>query len=64
MSEVCHVVRIECDLQPITGVKFSSSSAIVDDGARLDIAANIGWFDQAFFDVRVCNPGAQSNRQQ
>ena len=30
---------------------------------RLDIAANGGWFEQAFFDVRVFNLHAQGNRQ-
>ena len=38
----------------------------LQDGARLDIAANGFWggrFERAFFDVRVFNPHAPSNRQ-
>ena len=35
MSEVCHDVRIEPDLQPITGEAFSRTSTVVNDGARL-----------------------------
>ena len=66
MSEVCHDVRIEPDLQPITGEAFSRTSTVVEDGARLDISASGFWggrFERAFFDVRVFNPHARSNRQ-
>ena len=41
-------------------------SAITEDGARLDIAANGFWggrHERAYFDVRVFNPLAPSNRQ-
>ena len=65
MSEVCHEVCIEPHLQPITGETFSNVSAITDAGARLDIAAQGFWgsnFERAFFDVRVFNPFAPSNR--
>ena len=53
-------------LQPITGEVFSGASAITEDGARVDIAANGFWggpFECAFFDVRVFNLHAPSNRQ-
>ena len=39
LSEVCHGVSIEPHLQP-TGEIFSLASAIVEDGARLDVVAN------------------------
>ena len=45
MSEVCHDVCIEPSLQPITGEAFSGTSAITDDGARFDAAANGFWGD-------------------
>ena len=59
MSEVCHNVCIERTLQPITGEALSVTSAITEDGARLDVAAGGFWggrFERAFFDVRVFNP--------
>ena len=64
MSEVNHDVCIEPTLQPITGELLHGASAITDDGARLDIAANEFWgdrFKRAFFDVRIFNPHAPSN---
>lgn len=67
MSEVCNDVCIEPNLQPITGEVFRGASAITEEGARLDIAANGFWggrHERAFFDVRVFNPHAPSNRQQ
>ena len=66
LSEVCHDVAIEPALQPLSGEVLSGASAIVDDGARLDVAASGFWggcFERAFFDVRVFNPHARSNRQ-
>ena len=65
MSEVCNNVCIEPNLQPITGESFSGASAITQDGARLDIAANGLWggrYERTYFDVRVFNPYAPSNR--
>ena len=66
LSEVCHSVTTEPHLQPISGEVFSRASANVEDGARLDILANGFWggrFERAFFDVRVFNPHAPSNRE-
>ena len=66
MSEVCNDVCVEPPLQPLTGEALSGASAITEDGARLDIAANGFWggrHDRAFFDVRIFNPYAPSNHQ-
>ena len=64
-TEVCHDVRIEPDLQPLTGEVMGSHSANTTDGARLDIAVNGFWggrYERTFIDVRVFNPHARSNR--
>ena len=45
---------------------MSGFSANIQDGARLDIAADGFWgsrFEQAFFDVKVFNPYAPSNQK-
>ena len=55
----------EPHLQPITGEHLSGASANTQDGARLDIAANGLWgsrYERTYFDVRVFNPHATSNR--
>ena len=56
----------EPHLQPMTGEVMSGLSANIQDGARLDIAAD-GFggsrFEQAFFDVKVFNPYAPSNQK-
>ena len=65
LSEVCHSVSVEPHLQPLTGETFSLASAIVEDGARLDVAAN-GFcgsrHQMVFIDVKVFNPNASSYR--
>ena len=66
LTEICHDVCIEPDLQPITGEVLTCITSNTQDGARLDIAANGFWggrFERAYFDVRVFNPHAPSNRQ-
>ena len=63
MTEVCHDVCIEPTLQPLTGVVLSNATAISDDGARLDIAANGFWGGRSERALRVFNPHAPSNRQ-
>ena len=66
MTEVYHDVCIEPPLQPVTGEILSSASALTADGARLDVAASGFWggrHERIFFDVRVFNPHAPSNRQ-
>ena len=60
------MVTVEPHLQPLSGELMSRSSAINEDGARLDVAAYGFWggrFEKAFMDVRVFNPSAQSNRR-
>ena len=50
----------------MTGEVMSGLSANIQDGARLDIAAD-GFggsrFERAFFDVKVFNPYAPSNQK-
>ena len=43
LSEVCHSVSIEPHLQPLGGETLRGASANIQDGARLDIAANGFW---------------------
>ena len=65
LTEVCHDVCIEPGLQPVSNETLTGASANRQDGARLDIAANGFWggtFERTFFDVRVFNPHAPSNR--
>ena len=66
LTEVCNDFCIEPELQPITGESLTGASSNVQDGARLDIAANGfsgGRFERTYFDVRVFNPYAPSNWQ-
>ncbi len=66
MKEVCYDVSIEPTLQPLSGEHLEGRSSNKEDNARLDIAARGFWGNgsqRAFFDVRVFNPCAQSNRQ-
>ena len=63
MTEVCNGVAVEPLLQPLSGEKFSYVSTITDNHARSDICAQGFWGNgsqKAFFDVRICNPTAQS----
>ncbi len=65
LSEVCTDVCIEPNLQPVTGEALNGLSSNTQDGARLDIAANGFWggtYERTFFDVRIFNPHAPSNR--
>ena len=65
LTEVCHDVSLEPHLQPLSGESLSFRTASTEDNARLDVAASGFWggrFERAFFDVRVFNPHASSNR--
>ena len=56
---------MEPSLQPVTSESLNGASANRQEGARLDIVASGFWgstFERAFFDVRVFNPFAPSNR--
>ena len=64
LTEVCHDVRTEPDLQPLSGEALVFAIANSTDGARLDIAVNGFWggrFERTYMDVRVFNPLASSN---
>ena len=66
MSEVCHNVCIEPNLQPLSGESLANATANTEDGARLDISSQGFWgnrFQRAFFDIRVFNPNARSYRE-
>ena len=67
MTEVCKDVCIEPVLVPVTGEVLEGRTAIRDDGARLDIAANGFWgrsYERSFLDVCIFNPHAPSNSNQ
>ena len=66
LTEVCHNVCVEPELQPLTGEEMLHKTANVEEGARLDIRASGFWgsrHESAFFDVRVFNPYAPSNHR-
>ena len=65
LTEVCHDVRSEPELQPLSGEAMAGATSNISDGARLDIAVNGFWggrFERTHLDVRVFNPHAPSNR--
>ena len=65
LTEVCSEVCIEPHLQPTTPDQLSGATANAQDGARLDVSANRVWggrFQRTYFDVRVFNPHAPSNK--
>ena len=65
LTEICHNVSVEPHLQPLSGELLSLRTANSTDNARLDIACDGFWggrFERAFFDIRVFNPCAQSNK--
>ena len=66
LSEVCHDVSIEPELQPLDGHELRHTTANKEDNARADIQARGFWgikHQRAFFDVKVFNPNAPSNRK-
>ena len=67
LTEVCTEVCVEPDLQPVAPGQLNRTTANTQDGARLDVSANRVWggrYQKTYFDVRVFNPFAPSNRNQ
>ena len=65
LTETCHGVAIEPTLQSVSSEQLNGATTNSQVGARLVIVANGFWgdtFERAFFDVRVFNPFAPSNR--
>ena len=64
MAEITSNVCTEPELQPLSGENLQGRSANVQEGACVDIRAEDFWerFQDAFFDIRVFNPFAPSNR--
>ena len=65
LSEVCKDVRVEPQLQLLTGESFAASTATGNE-VRLDVCARGFWraSQMAFFDVRVFNPNARRYAKQ
>ena len=67
LTEVCHEVSIEPDLQPISGEIFHRASTNIQDGARLDVAMNGFWggrYERSFCDVKVFNSSCSFQQKQ
>ena len=66
LSEVSRDIRVEPTLIPTGDLNFSLQSSNTADDARLDISASGFWArgQRAFFDIRIFNPMATSNRNQ
>ena len=64
LTEVCSEVSVEPELQPVMPQQLTGATANAHDGARLDIANGVwgGKYEKTYFDVRVFNPHAPSNR--
>ena len=65
LTEVCHDVLVEPNLQPLTGEALAHRASNVSEGARLDVSVNGFWggrHEKTFLDVRVFNPHAPSNK--
>ena len=62
LTEVCQDVRVEPCLQLLSGEVFSYRSANTAPDARANVRARAFWTrgEDAFFDVRVFHPNAQS----
>ena len=67
LTEVCTEVCVEPELQPVSPGQLNGASANGQDGSRLDVSANGVWggrYQKTYFDVRVFNLLAPSNRNQ
>ena len=66
LTEVCHNVMAELNLQPLTGEAMFRLTSNKADGARVDITVNGFWgdrFERKFLNVRVFNPYAPTRRK-
>ena len=66
LAEVCPDVCIEPVLQPLDGERLNLATSNTEDNARADIRARGFWGNDhqcAFFDVKVFNPNAQTNKK-
>ena len=64
LTEVCHNVSIEPDLQSLKQLSLATSNRA--EGARLDVTANGFWggrYERALFNVKVFNPYTPSYRR-
>ena len=64
LKSVGNDVECEPPLQPVINKTGYQKSAILDDGARLDVRARGFWRDgqNAYFDIRVTNADSESQR--
>ena len=64
LSDVCHNVATEPQLQPLSGESLTYRTAITADDTPLNIRARGFWSraQDTYFDVRVFHPNAPSNR--
>ena len=65
LTEVCHDVLVEPNLQSLTGEALAHRTSNVSEGARLDVSVNGFWggrHEKTFLDVRMFNPHAPSNK--
>jgi len=54
LSEVCTDVKVESEFQPLTGEFLQHNTAMMEDGARLNISASGLWrdrYEKNFVDV-------------
>ena len=64
LSEVCNNVAMEPKLKPLSGEVFQARSTTTSPEARSDVRATGFWtrMEDAFFDIRIFNQNATSNR--
>ena len=61
LTEFCHDVCVQPDLQPVTSNQLDGATANWQDGARIDISDRGDWdgrFEKMYFDMRILNPHA------
>ena len=68
LTKVCNDVQIEPNLQPVTLKQLQMAGATPNsqEGPRFALSTNRVWgrsYEKTFFDVRVLNPHASSNKR-